>query len=691
MSFAASRGRVRALPSGPTEDAPGPARAGATAGRAGRHPGRGGRGGGRGQSPAQAAVLAGARAAAAAARAARAAVRPAAQRALDQSDHLDRLRATFRERLGSAGRGARVTEMQAAVMISAFLLYNSDGSASAPLHALSQRARARVAAFLTGRDERTAEKLWALYQEHGRIVLEEPGVRGTRRPNEAELLALEPRVKEHVREVLLQRDVPCWVTRRSLQALIRDASGIDASFRTVSRLCAAWGLEYGRLRRPAAALTPKRRLQRDVAICQVRLAIAAGHTLLAADESFCNSSKAHEDSFHIAGSPFASFARARSGRGLGERLCFIQAVGEQGLCGVPEDLPGIVGDIETRLPTAEVMFAAKRGVGEFHGNFSGSIFLKFLLHRFIPWALARYPDLATGPPGALARKLCLMLDNAPYHTASSAHLVDGEDLRFNPLTSTKKVLFEGMERAGCKALVVVHSYAVAGAAAVATKSVLVPMTAEGAAMRGRAGVFPGAEEVKVAAQQWLMLHRPSVLENDAEAAVRKGLNGNAYILWNAPNFPELMPIEFVWAQAKAYVGAAWTGRRSMAVLAHDVHMGLYTDAVAMPGVLQVRGGNFVEGADGACPAAAALFAHVLRSPKGGARAHIAVSERLRGTIDDLVVPGELEEAVAARGRNAMLYRQAQLLEAQAGEALGEALEEESEEEGGEEDEEEAGS
>jgi len=134
MPFTASRGRVRAPPPRPTEDAPVPARAGATAGRAGRRPGRSGRGSGRGQSPAQAAVLAGARAAAAAARAARAAVLLAEHRALHPSDHLDRLRATFRECLGSAGRGARVTEAQAAVMISAFLLYNSDGRMSAPLH-----------------------------------------------------------------------------------------------------------------------------------------------------------------------------------------------------------------------------------------------------------------------------------------------------------------------------------------------------------------------------------------------------------------------------------------------------------------------------------------------------------------------------------------------------------------------------
>ena len=561
-------------------------------------------------------------------------------------------------------------------MIAAFLLHNADGTLSAPPRALSLRARSRVAAFLSGRDARTAEKLWALFLQHGCIVLEDPGVRGPRSPHEAELLALEPLVKEHVRQVLLHRDEPCWVTRRSLQTLIRETTGIDASFKAISRLCAAWGLEYGRLRRPEAAVSRKRILQRDVAICQVRQAIAAEHVLLSADESYCNSSRAHEDSFYIAGSPFATFARAR-GSGLGARLCFIQAVGVHGLAGVPQDLPGIVGDTDTRLPTAEVMFAAKKSVGSYHGNFTHDIFMKFLEHRFIPWALAKHPELATGAPGALERKLCLMLDNAPYHTGSTATLVDGPALRFNPLASPKGVLFAGMAMAGCASLQVAHSFTAPGTAKVVIKTVPVPMTALGAAMRGKAGFFPSAEEVKVAAQQWLARHRPTVLENDAEAALRLGLNGNAYILWNAPNFPELMPIELVWAQAKAYVGAAWTGTRNMAVLAHDVHMGLYTDALAVPGVLQVRGGNFVEGADGTCPAAAALFEHVLRSPRGGARAHIAASARLQGTMDSLCVPEELAEVVATRGRNAMLYLQAQLLERE-GQALGEALEEEPE-------------
>jgi hypothetical protein len=579
-----------------------------------------------------------------------------------------------------------VTELQAAVIIAAFLLPSGGGARGAPpLRAASQRASARAAALATGRDARTALKLWALFRAHGRLVLEQPASRGPRRPNEAELLALGPRVQQHVREVLLQGSVPCWVTRRSLQALILDATGIGASLSTVSRLCTAWGLQYGRLRRPPAAVTQKRILQRDVVVCQLRLALASGHTVLSADESYCNASQSHQDSFHVAGSPFAAFARAR-GSGLGERLCFIQAVGVLGLCGVPSDPAGIVGDVDTPLPTAEVMFAAQRRVGDYHGNFNHCIFLKFLTNRFIPWALQRYPELAEGAPGSAGRQLCLMLDNAPYHVGSTECLAAGEALRFNPLTSTKKALFAGMERAGCASLAVTHSFTAAGATALSTLCVPVPMTAAGAALRGRVGVFPSAVEVKVAALQWLMRHRPSVLENDAEASLRVGLNGNAYILWNAPNFPELMPIELVWAQATAYAGAAWTGRRSMATLAHDVHTGLYTDAVAVPGVLQVRGGNFVQGADGTCPAAASLFEHVLHSAKGGARAHIAASARLRGTMADLVVPGELAEIVATRGRNAMLYKQAEFLEA-AGSALGEALEEEEEEEeAGEEEE-----
>ena len=46
------------------------------------------------------------------------------------------------------------------------------------------------------------------------------------------------------------------------------------------------------------------------------------------------------------------------------------------------------------------------------------------------------------------------------------------------------------------------------------------------------------------------------------------------VLWNAPNFSELMAIELVWAQEKkAYVGASLRGACSMVALARDARQG----------------------------------------------------------------------------------------------------------------------
>lgn len=204
------------------------------------------------------------------------------------------LRARFRGLLGPRGHGERLTELQAAVTIAAFLLYRSDGSLAAPPLAPSTAAKARVAALLTGRSAKAAEAQWAKFQAHGRLVLEARGARGPKRAHEAALLAHEATVKEHVRRVLLQQDVPGWVTRRSLQTLLREATGVHAGLPAIARLCKAWGLKYGRLHRPPAAATPKRLLQRDVAVCQLRRALAQGHVILSADESYCNERESRE-------------------------------------------------------------------------------------------------------------------------------------------------------------------------------------------------------------------------------------------------------------------------------------------------------------------------------------------------------------------------------------------------------------
>ena len=134
-------------------------------------------------------------------------------------------------------------------------------------------------------------------------------------------------------------------------------------------------------------------------------------------ESYANAALVCEDCLHPVGSPFATLA---GGAGLGRRQGLVHAVSSAGLAGMPAGLPGVVGDIATRLPHCETTFAAKGRVGDYHGNFNPDIFPAVALG--LAWCPGRRPlnpALLQGAPGGAASKLALM-DNAPYHTGSTA-------------------------------------------------------------------------------------------------------------------------------------------------------------------------------------------------------------------------------------------------------------------------------
>ena len=397
-----------------------------------------------------------------------------------ESDRFSALRETFLAALGPRGGTAPVTAMQAAVAISGFLMYDDNGALLVPSTARSLTARALAASSLIGRSNKATLRLWRNFEEQGRIIIEQPGTRGPRRPNEAQLLALEPLVIKHVEGELRIKDVPSWVTRRSLIAFISETTGIKVGLNTVSRLIKAWGLEYSRLRRPPAAVTAKRVLQRDVAVCQLFELMQRRCYIVCADESYCNERENREYSLHPAKLPFATFARA-TGSGLGRRLCFIHAICEGGLAGMPDDLVGVVGNVDSAQPHCEMMFTAQESAGDYHGNFDHVVFMKWVMNRFIPWARAAHPELAQGAQGALTRKLVLMLDNAPYHTGSTETLVPLPGLRFNPLSTSKKALLCGMALAGCALLKVKHTYTPVGSVHPVCTIVSVPISDAGLA------------------------------------------------------------------------------------------------------------------------------------------------------------------------------------------------------------------
>ncbi len=87
------------------------------------------------------------------------------------------------------------------------------------------------------------------------------------------------------------------------------------------------------------------------------------------------------------------------------------------------------------------------------------------------------------------------------------------------------------------------------------------------------------------------------------------------IIWNAANFLEGSPIEWVWANCKTYAAVKYNGKRNMDLLAEHIREGMYTDTYANQGAGDFRGSHSVPVLKGGpCESAHKLVDHVLYDP-----------------------------------------------------------------------------
>jgi hypothetical protein len=486
---------------------------------------------------------------------------------------------------------------------------------------------------------------------------------------------MEPRVREWVRTQLQETDEPAWVTRQAIQDFIYEEIGVRASFRRISKLCDAWELDYSRLERAPVALDPLRAFKRRIHIMQRRQAIIDGTILFYLDESFANLRLQNAFSYHPRGSAFSQFAMRR-GSGLGKRLCFVHVLGTEGLCRSDDytDSPEL-GDVSSPKRSCEMMFSAAPGgsTGDYHGNFDHAIFMSYMESRFLPWILWRYPDIMDGPPGARKPHVGLVLDNAPYHVGTTTVLDPAASLRFDPRSLNKSDLIDAMNAADLFEITVQHSCIDADGSAV-RMDIVVYLTEEEKKVRGKRGVSPTLPEIQAACLEYLVNYLPHVLENDVEHFVRVRLNGNVSIYWNAPNFPEVMPIEMVWNRCKSFASARFTRGRTTQMLAEDIRRGMYTDDVALPGVLNVTGGHFVRGFNSECRSARNLIDHVHFASDGGCQLQIDQDPVLTGTMRDLVITEEYRDIVRQKGRSVSNHLARKWVAAQQQLSVAEALE-----------------
>ena len=208
--------------------------------------------------------------------------------------------------------------------------------------------------------------------------------------------------------------------------------------------------------------SPLRLYQRRFFAIQVAQALLDGDVLLSSDESYANVRAVDGRSWAVAGQPYSSAYPS----GVGQRICFINVVGEDGLLvqRVPDGAGGLkplvadVGDVDTVLASGEMMFGAKKGVGDYHGNFDAATFMKWVNNRLIP-ALKHFHPQAFGPNPT--RRVSIILDNAPYHATTTP--MGPQDLRFDPLREGRDTLVDKMRAAGCAKLTVQHAVMKAGA------------------------------------------------------------------------------------------------------------------------------------------------------------------------------------------------------------------------------------
>ena len=341
--------------------------------------------------------------------------------------------------IGETGQGVPLTRERIILCLRGY--YSADDLADTLRSPISvdSVARRRVATLLSGLSPKTVTKVIACWEQTGELALEVPGTRGAsaaaytrwdRLPADAELA-----VRAHLLDLVQVQQQPICYTRQVLQGFLEEKYGVAYSLRVCGRLMASWGYTYGDYgRQPLGGTSVARQIAKQIFLVQLDNCLKRKHVIYYQDESYANVRLAVYRGYGPADDHTASFVPKAGG--LGQRLCFAQVLGYDGLLIGEHRFNADTGwalpangdlDADPRFG-AEIMFEAASGTGDYHGNFDGVIFMKYVVLRLIPALKRKHPNAFTAGG---TEHITIVLDRAPYHCKSSGD-------RFNPLNPSKK-------------------------------------------------------------------------------------------------------------------------------------------------------------------------------------------------------------------------------------------------------------
>lgn len=536
----------------------------------------------------------------------------------------DTLHGALYEELGVVGQGNFATRERVLIAMAVMTNGTREMFEKAAAAGASEAGLLRLATEISGLSIDAVRSRWQRFKDSEVLTVPDGrAVAGAQRAAARVPLGAKEEI-ERVVEESRRGEEPVWITRRFAQQAIFDKFLVQLSIRRIGELMAAWGFKYGALSTPPEGdLRRAGHLARLLYVLHVDAAMKRGAVLVPMDESYANLRLGWNHGYAPTGEMWAQW---RKKGGPGSRVCFIHAMWEKGLFTTMAGGKAVEAPLGSThvLPTAYLIVPGPGAGDKF--DYKGNIDAKLMAtwgERFIATAKILVPEAFTKPP---TKEIAVVMDNAKVHIATTGGGLKKEDVRYDISKMSRTQLVTALLYMGCKTLTVQHETTVGGVKKVVP--MIVTLNDAEKVKQGAAGKAARMGELRQAAVGWLTAYKPERLLNDLELQFRTA--GNIKILWAAPNFPEAMPIELVWAQAKMYARVMYTGQRTLQQLATEIHDGLTTTKVADGISGNVHGGGFVPDAAGGCLAAEKLFNHCWHSSKRGLQKVVDTAPELKG-------------------------------------------------------------
>ena len=368
------------------------------------------------------------------------------------------------------------------------------------------------------------------------------------------------------------------VTVRKIRNHLRNDHHLSISRGQVHYTMKKLGLHYQPLkarRRNMNSFRPERIREYIIGYDKIKRKITSGEkwVFVFTDESYIHENHHTEKSYFINGKNIEinrSFSRGR-------RLIILHAITKDGpLAEIdPATNKPALGRLKWTgktphpiredgdLLTCETLWPADTHTGDYHDNMRSDIFLKWVNERLIPTFKRVYPG----------QKMCLVLDNAPYHHKREIGSLQGV---------SKSKIIELMIEDAVKEIELPFTdsrwnyYQDGNDNDFFDRGETVEVSFDPTEQEERAGVnkprVANVKELQFAYLKWIKVNKPQKLLCSFETR----MNEEGYeILWTPPYCPKLQPIEMFWAAGKNHVANLYDSNTTMKDVIRRLQDGWY--------------------------------------------------------------------------------------------------------------------